>query len=76
MFRGIKIFKCTKCGNTFSAPDIEWMATSFSVPQKCPKCGSIRTRPGGNSAWLDRIFGSSDDDGVYKKIWDDMEKTQ
>ena len=39
------IFKCTQCGAKFEDADIEYYATVYSVPQKCPKCGSIRTRP-------------------------------
>lgn len=47
------------------APDIEYGATSLSAPQKCPECGSIRTRPS-------RIVGGSD--SAYKDIWDKIEK--
>ena len=46
------------------ALDIEWNATALSTPQKCPKCGSMRTRPS-------RLFGGSD--YAYKDIWDKIE---
>ena len=65
MVRGTTFFKCTKCGKHFMAPDIEYGATSLSAPQKCPECGSIRTRPS-------RIVGGSD--SAYKDIWDKIEK--
>ena len=45
MYRGKTFFKCTECGHLFVAPDIELSATTLSVPQRCPKCESIRTRP-------------------------------
>ena len=62
MLRGKTLFKCTECGKHFIAPDIEYCATVLSVPQKCPKCGSMHTRP----------FGSSN--ATYKQIWEYMEK--
>lgn len=65
MLRGITTFKCTQCGRTFKAPDFEYMAMVYSTPQKCPKCGSIRTRPVG-------LFGKLLE-GVYRSIWERME---
>ena len=65
MLRGITTFKCTQCGAKFPAPDIEYMATAYSMPQKCPKCGSWRTRPVS-------LFGKLTE-GVYRKIWERME---
>ena len=65
MVRGKTLFKCTKCGKRFMALDIEYGATSLSAPQKCPECGSMRTRPS-------RIVGGSD--SAYKDIWDKIEK--
>lgn len=65
MIRGTITFKRTNCGNHFNAPDIEWNATIYSVPQTCPKCGSHRTRPSG---LMGRLHSS-----VYKKIWESME---
>ena len=42
----------------------EYAATTYSVPQPCKRCGSIRTLPAYHI-----LFKS-----VYKKIWEDMEK--
>ena len=64
MLRGITLFRCSKCGKIFSVPDIELNATTFSVPQPCKRCGSIRTYP-----LTDFLSKSS-----YKKIWEKMEK--
>ena len=66
MLRGITIFKCTQCEHTFKAPDIEYMATVYSMPQKCPKCRSWRTRPVS-------LFGRLAD-MKYRRIWERMEK--
>ena len=68
MFRGISLFKCTRCGEKFKAPDIEYCATAYSMPQPCPKCGSIRTRPVS-------LFGKLTE-RVYRSIWERMEKEQ
>ena len=68
MFRGITLFKCTQCGKRFIGLDIELAATVYSMPLKCPKCGSIRTRPS-------RLFGGGSS-SIYEKIWEDMEKKQ
>ena len=54
-------FKCAKCGERFTAPYIELGATCIAAPMKCPKCGSMRTRPSGQG-----IVG----DWLYKKVWD------
>ena len=66
MLRGVTTFKCTQRGHTFKAPDIEYMATVYSMPQKCLKCGSVRTRPAG-------LLGKLKEEG-YRKIWERMEK--
>ena len=66
MLRGITTFKCTQCGAKFPAPDIEYMATAYSMPQKCPKCGSMRTRP---VSLLGKLT-----EGMYRGIWERMEK--
>lgn len=39
------LFRCSKCGKFFMAPDVEYYATIYSVPQPCKRCGSIRTLP-------------------------------
>ena len=67
MVRGTTLFKCTECGNQFKAPDIEWMGTTMSVPQPCPKCHSIRTRPS-------RLASVLSSDSMYEKIWQEMEE--
>ena len=64
MIHGLALFKCTECGKHFMALDIEWNATALSIPQKCPKCGSMRTRPS-------RLVGGSD--SAYKDIWNKIE---
>lgn len=64
MFRGFRKFRCSKCGKRFIAPDFEYCATALSMPQKCPQCGSMRTRPVGFT-----LFGNS----IYKTIWDKIE---
>lgn len=66
MIRGIISFKCTHCGKLFFAPDIEYAASTLSVPQKCPKCGSIRTRPAS-------LFGKLQNK-VYQQIWKQIER--
>lgn len=69
MYRGIITFRCADCGKRFKAPDIEYMATVYSIPQPCPKCGSIRTLPAGGFG----LFGLRHKD-VYKEIWEQMGK--
>jgi DNA-directed RNA polymerase subunit RPC12/RpoP len=64
MYRGLTTFKCTNCGHIFKSHDIEYRATAFSVPQRCPQCGSIRTIPG---------FGG---ENIYKRIWEEIEQAQ
>ena len=71
MYRGIIKFVCNDCGNKFKAPDIEWLATIYSVPQPCPKCGGMHTRP-------DRclnILGLSDY-FIYKRLWKEIDKNK
>lgn len=68
MLRGMALFKCTQCGEKFIALDIEYCATAFSMPQPCPKCGSIRTRP---VSWFGKVT-----EEVYREIWERMEKGQ
>ena len=43
MLRGIKTFVCDNCGHKFKGMDIEWNATIWSQPLKCPNCGSYHT---------------------------------
>lgn len=67
MLRGTIQFRCTNCGNKFWAPDIEWAATIFSVPQRCPQCHSIHTMPSG---YINKLLFSH----IYENIWKDMEE--
>lgn len=34
----MKLFRCSKCGKVFLAPDVEYNATTFSQPVPCPAC--------------------------------------
>jgi transcription elongation factor Elf1 len=65
MLRGKTKFKCAECDKTFSALDMEFMATAFSAPVKCPKCGSMHTCPEGVS---------SSEIEVYREIWKKMDE--
>lgn len=67
MIRGTTMFFCDKCGKIFSDLDIEFMATTLSVPRKCPKCGSFHTMPLGLLSMLKKP--------LYRKIWENMDKT-
>ena len=57
--------QCTECKRKFKAPDIEYLCTTLSVPQKCPHCQSLRTRPVS-------IWGKMQDK-KYEPIWKQME---
>ena len=65
MVRGTTLFICTKCGHKFKAMDIEYLCTSLSMPQMCPVCQSIRTRP---VSILGKIQNK-----MYEPIWEKME---
>ena len=71
MYRGTTRFKCTECGEVFTAPDIEYNATVYSVPQPCPHCKSIRTMPH-SVLPFGNIFSKS----VYESIWEKMEESK
>lgn len=64
MVRGRTLFVCTECKHKFIAADIEYLGTSLSIPQRCPKCQSIRTRPVS-------IFGKLLNK-KYETIWERM----
>lgn len=68
MLRGTTRFVCDKCGNKFIEKDMEFMATTLSIPMKCPKCGSFHTMPSG----LLRIIQKP----IYRKIWENMDKNK
>ena len=65
MFRGIIKFHCTECGCNFNAPDYEYAATVYSMPQPCPKCESWKTRPA-------NLLGKLQEE-TYRRIWERME---
>ena len=44
MLRGTTTFVCKDCEHTFKGMDIEDNATIYSMPMKCPKCGSMHTK--------------------------------
>ena len=66
MVRGLTLMKCTECGKRFGGLNIELGTTALSQPLRCPKCGSVRTRPS-------RLLNPFTSDTTYKKIWDQME---
>ncbi|MBR8769691.1 hypothetical protein IX308_000146 [Porphyromonas levii] len=63
MIRGKIVFRCDECKELFRALDIEWSATTLSMPQQCPKCGSCHTLP------MRSILSRK----LYKQIWADMD---
>ncbi len=71
MVRGTALFICDECGKKFQAPDIEYMATVYSAPQKCPKCGNWHTMPIGIGAISGKFNPQR---AMYKKIWENMDK--
>lgn len=67
MIRGTITFKCDQCGHKFKGPDIEYLATTLSMPLECPQCGSFHTYPSRSLlAFVNRP--------VYKRIWKDLDK--
>jgi DNA-directed RNA polymerase subunit RPC12/RpoP len=68
MIRGITLMKCTQCRKRFWGVDIELYASTLSQPLRCPKCGSVRTRPS-------RLFCPFSSDIVYKKVWNQFDPT-
>lgn len=70
MLLGSTIFTCDDCGKRFIAYDIEYLATSLSVPMPCPECGSMHTMPGIMSGVLN--FRRP----LYQKIWKEMDKEE
>lgn len=71
MYRGITTFNCTNCGHQFKSHDIEYRATAFSVPQRCPQCGSVRTIPG---FWIE-AGGMESSTRLYSSIWEEIEQS-
>lgn len=70
MLRGFIKFHCTECGNNFIGLDIEYAATIFSMPLRCPKCQSIRTLPKHYLSWpiIKQSYLK-----LYKSIWERYE---
>ena len=60
MLRGVCTFVCDDCGHRFKGMDCEWMATAYTAPVKCPKCGGWHTYPPGFLG-LNKY--------VYRRIW-------
>lgn len=75
------LFTCDACGNKFSAPACEWMASTIIAPMQCPKCGSMHTWPEPGEPLID-LFGfaertKKEKKKLYQKIWegyDEMEE--
>lgn len=68
MVRGMKLFYCSECGKRFLGVDIEYAASTYSAPLKCPRCGSWHTRP-----WS--LSPTKIADHVYRKIWEEKDRT-
>ena len=56
MLRGTIKVTCPNCGKAFIAPDIEWNATLYSAPVKCPHCHQM-VNPNGHTGLLGTIRG-------------------
>ena len=65
MVRGIITFKCSECKHYFRGPDLEYCATIYSTPLKCPQCGSMHTAP---RDWFGLI------NPTYRMIWKSMDR--
>ena len=72
MYRGLTTFNCNNCGHEFKSHDIEYRATTFSVPQRCPKCGSVRTMP---NFWIE-AGGIESSTRLYSSIWEEIEQAE
>ena len=66
MMFGYRIFICDECKRIFRGPHIEYMASAFSCPLQCPRCGSNHTLPLSLFAYALK--------SVYKKIWADLDR--
>lgn len=72
MYRGITTFNCTNCGHEFKSHDIEYRMLPESVPQRCPKCGSVRTMP---CSWIN-VVGMESSIETYTSIWEEIEEAE
>lgn len=70
MIRGTTRFKCNECGNKFTGIDMEWCATVYTVPVRCPQCGSMHTYP----VRITSLFGLFGPDPIYRAIWKGLDK--
>lgn len=71
MLRGKTLFICDECGKKFIAADFEYMATVFSAPMPCTKCGSNHTMPASVFSLLGKLNPQR---AMYRKIWAEMDK--
>lgn len=71
MVRGIIKFVCNDCENKFKAPDIEWNATVYNVPQPCPKCGGMDTKTARFFNFLSLL-----ENFTYKRLWKEIDKNK
>lgn len=51
MFRGTIKVTCPNCGKVFTAPDIEWAASTLSAPVTCPHCLQMVNPNGHTGLW-------------------------
>lgn len=69
MVFGTAKFKCDNCGERFEGVAVEWNATAYIAPVRCPKCGSMHTYPA-NIMNLGGVFGPPP---FYRAIWKNIE---
>lgn len=74
MIRGYMNFRCDDSNNTFRALDIEYGATTMSVPTPCPNCNSHHTYP--HSWHILGFYPLGNKRDIYKKIWEEMDKEE
>lgn len=55
--KGKREYKCTQCGSSFSAIEIEPHPYSASFPSRCPHCQSIRTLPASEESRIHHYEG-------------------
>ena len=69
MLRGITTFVCKDCEHTFKGMDIEDNATIYSMPMKCPKCGSLHTKVWLFSGMIDPVAPNPLEQLKYKVVY-------
>lgn len=55
--------------------DAEYAASAYSMPVKCPVCGSMHTYPYSILSSILPLCAAKDHD-VYKEIWKQMDEQQ